>query len=209
MRIPSSFEGRFTHKYMQNKIRWEYYYTRSCPGTRPSINYQSLLKHRDIGPNKLTHAPNKPTYSSYLVYDRSHILSGTCLHGLFHSHDDDDQKNGMPHACSCSFDPTNTWDGRSMGWTNEISFMCAHTRPNWNVRSAHMWNVLFQTPFAQSVEIYTTPMEYYWTTLPRWKFGNTPFNTCTNDHGQRWCVYNFLLAFFKPSKLYFRSRTMG
>jgi len=93
------------------------------PGTRPSINYQSLLKHRDIGPNKLTHASNKPTYSSYLVYDRSHILSGTCLHGLFHSHHDDDQKNGMPHTCSCSFDPTNTWDGRSIGWTNEIAFV--------------------------------------------------------------------------------------
>ena len=119
------------------------------------------------------------------------------------------KQNGMPHTCSCSFDPTNTWDGRSMGWTNEITIMCAHNRLNWHVGSVHMWNVLFQAPFAQSVEIYTTLLEYYWTTLSRCKFGNIPFNIRTNDHGQRWCVSNFLLAFFKPSKSYFRSRTMS
>ena len=33
------------------------------------------------------------------------------------------KQNGMPHTCSCGFDPTNTWDGRSMGWTNEITFV--------------------------------------------------------------------------------------
>ena len=79
MRIPSSFEGRFTQVHTTS-VRHMYYikqdslrvYKVMLPGTRPSINYQSLLKHRDIGPNKLTHASNKPTYSSYLVYDRSH-----------------------------------------------------------------------------------------------------------------------------------------
>ena len=118
--LQASREGLHSSTHHTTSVRHMYtkqdslrVYKVMLPGTRPSINYQSLLKHRDIGPNKLTHAPNKPTYSSYLVYDRSHILSGTCLHGLFHSHDDD-QKNGMPHTCSCSFDPTNTWDGRSI-----------------------------------------------------------------------------------------------
>ena len=81
MRIPSSFEGRFTLKYTPHHQCAAHVHTKQdslrvykvmLPGTRPSINYQSLLKHRDIGPNKLTHASNKPTYSSYLVYDRSH-----------------------------------------------------------------------------------------------------------------------------------------
>jgi len=81
MRIPSSFEGRFTQVHTtppvcgtcvhikQDSLR---VYKVMLLGTRPSINYQSLLKYRDIGPNKLTHASNKSTYSFYLVYDQSH-----------------------------------------------------------------------------------------------------------------------------------------
>ena len=92
-----------------------------------------------------------------------------------------------------------------VGQTKSPSY-CAHTRLNWNVGSVHMWNVLFQASFAQSVDVNTTPMEYYWTILPRCKFGNTPFSTCTKDHGQRWWVSNLLLEFFKPSKSYFGLR---
>ena len=101
--------------------------------------------------------------------------------------------------------------GTAVPWVEQTKSpsCCAHTRLNWHVGSVHMWNVLFQAPVAQSVEIYTMLMEYCWTILSRCKFGNTPFNTRTNDHGQRWCVSNFLLAFFKPSKSYFRSRTMS
>ena len=98
--------------------------------------------------------------------------------------------------------------GTAVPWVGQTKSpsCCAHTRLKWNVGSVHMWNVLFQAPFAQSVEVYTTLMEYYWTILPRCKFGNTPFNTCTKDRGQRWWVSNLLLEFFKPSNSYFELR---
>ena len=98
--------------------------------------------------------------------------------------------------------------GTAVPWVGQTKSpsCCAHTRLNWNVGSVHMWNVLFQAPFAQSVEVYTTLMEYYWTILSRCKFGNTPFNTCTKDRGQRWWVSNLLLKFFKPSNSYFGLR---
>ena len=69
-----------------------------------------------------------------------------------------------------------------------------------------MWNVLFQAPVAQSVDVNTTLMEYYWTILSCCKFGNAPFNACTKDRGQRWWVSNLLLKFFKPSNSYFGLR---
>ena len=126
-----------------------------------------------------------------------------------HSHHDDQTKrHEHTRVRVVSIQQTH---GTAVPWVGQTKSpsCCAHTRLNWHVGSVHMWNVLFQAPFAQSVGIYTMLMEYCWTILSRCKFGNTPFNTRTNDHGQRWCVSNFLLAFFKPSKSYFRSRTMS
>jgi len=137
------------------------------------------------------------------------ILSGTCLHRTVSF------PPRRPNKTAChtrvrvvSIQQTH---GTAVPWVGQTKSpsCCAHTRLKWNVGSVHMWNVLFQAPFAQSVDVNTTLMEYYWTILSCCKFGNAPFNACTKDRGQRWWVSNFLLAFFKPSKSYFRSRTMS
>ena len=134
------------------------------------------------------------------------ILSGTCLHRTVSF------PRRTPNKTAChtrvrvvSIQQTH---GTAVPWVGQTKSpsCCAHTRLNWHVGSVHMWNVLFQAPFAQSVDVNTTLMEYYWTILPRCKFGNTPFNTCTKDRGQRWWVSNLLLKFFKPSNSYFGLR---
>ena len=53
--------------------------------------------------------------------------------------------------------------GTAVPWVGQTKSpsCCAHTRLNWHVGSVHMWNVLFQAPFAQSVDVNTTLMEYY------------------------------------------------
>jgi hypothetical protein len=124
----SSFEGRFTPmpvtRTKQDSLR---VYKVMLPGTRPSINYQSLLKYRDIGPNKLTHASNKPTHSSYFVYDWSH----TQWHMLawdHHSHDDDQKKRHATHVFHVVL--IQWTHGTAVPWvgqTKSPSF-CAHTR---------------------------------------------------------------------------------
>jgi hypothetical protein len=50
------------------------------------------------------------------------ILSGTCLHGTIIP-TTTTKRNGMPPTFSCSFDSMDTWDSRSVGWTNEIAFI--------------------------------------------------------------------------------------
>ena len=48
-----------------------------------------------------------------------------------------------------------------MGWTNEITFILrTHQTKYERVKRSYVERIV-PNPFAQSVEIYTTPMEYY------------------------------------------------
>ena len=156
------------------------------------------------------------------------ILSATCLHGTIIP-TTTTKRNGMPPTFSCSFDSMDTWDSRSMGWTNEIAFILrTHQTKHDRVKRSNVdrivpsrlhipsryiprhWNTIEQPYHAvnlgilRSMHVPTITANVGAFSTFHWRFSNHQSRILVRNHGVT--LFPSFVALLNTSKTTFRDR---